>query len=56
MSRKPQTRQERLAAALRANLKRRKTAQAQARAHTKAQRAAALDIAPDGPNNAQKPD
>ncbi|HXC54121.1 MAG TPA: hypothetical protein VNU97_02410 [Rhizomicrobium sp.] len=56
MSRKPQTKQERLAAALRANLKRRKAAQAAARAYTKATRAAAAQLAPERPNTAQKPD
>ena len=53
MSRKPQTRQERLAAALRQNLKRRKEG---ARALTARSRAAAQEISPERPNTAKKPD
>ncbi len=53
MTRKPQTREERLAAALRENLKRRKEA---ARALTRRSRAAGCENAPDRPNAAKKVD
>jgi hypothetical protein len=53
MTRKPQTRDERLAAALRENLKRRKEA---ARALTRRSRAAAAENPPERPNTAKKPD
>ena len=53
MPRKPQTKQERLAAALRANLKRRKAGQALARTPAKPLPATALET---GPNNAKKSD
>ena len=53
MAQKPQSREERLAAALRANLKRRKEA---ARTRAKASATAPAAVAPDRPNAAKKPD
>jgi hypothetical protein len=53
MADKPQSRDERLAAALRANLKRRKAA---ARVRTKAANVPRGETAPGRPNAAKKPD